>query len=103
MLLTMPAPLFSLPLPFAARHGRTLIAVVGAVLLAHWLVLGQPLTWKLDWAPSGAEVGSAEEGPTAATLQTRTHHPEPAGTGGARAPGIASANTGIAALNPDGP
>ena len=72
MLLTMPAPLFSLPLPFAARHGRTLIAVVGAVLLAHWLVLGQPLTWKLDWAPSGAEVGSAEEGPTAATLQTRT-------------------------------
>lgn len=72
MLLTMPVPLFSLPLPSAARHGRTLLAVVGAVLLAHWLVLGQPLTWKLDWAPSGAEVGSAEEGSTAATLQTRT-------------------------------
>jgi len=46
--------------------------VVGAVLLAHWLVLGQPLTWKLDWAPSGAEVGGVEEGPTTATLQTRT-------------------------------
>ncbi len=72
MLLTMPVPQFCLLLPSVARHGRTLLAVVGTVLLAHWLVLGQPLAWKLDWAPTGGETGSTEAGPVAATLQTRT-------------------------------
>nr|WP_315480624.1 DUF3108 domain-containing protein [uncultured Rhodoferax sp.] len=68
----MPAPLFSLPLPSVARHGRTLVAVVGTVLLAHWLVLGQPLKWTVDWAPTSPTAHSAEEGPEAPALQTRT-------------------------------
>ena len=55
-----------------ARHGRTLAAALGAVLLAHWLVLGQPLTWKLDWAQTRATSRGAEEGTDAPALQTRT-------------------------------
>ncbi|PQA76971.1 DUF3108 domain-containing protein [Rhodoferax sp. TS-BS-61-7] len=77
MLLTMPAPLFSLPLPSVARHGRTLVAVVGTVLLAHWLVLGQPLTWTVDWAPTSPTAHSAEEGTAPPALQTRTITPNP--------------------------
>lgn len=77
MFLTMPAPLFSLPLPSVARHGRTLAAMVGAVLLAHWLVLGQPLRWTLQWEPTSAAANGAEAGPDAPALQTRTIAPNP--------------------------
>lgn len=77
MFLTMPAPLFSLTLPSVARHGRTLAAMVGAVLLAHWLVLGQPLRWTLQWEPASATASGAEAGPDAPALQTRTITPNP--------------------------
>lgn len=77
MFLTMPAPYFSLPLPSLARHGRTLAAVVGAVLLAHWLVLGQPLRWTLQWEPTSATASGAEAGPDAPALKTRTITPNP--------------------------
>jgi hypothetical protein len=45
MLLTMPAP-FPRPLPLPRLLApKPLAAVLGAVLLAHWLLLGAPLRW----------------------------------------------------------
>lgn len=75
MLLTMPAPTLALPLPAVARHGRTLAAVLGTVLLAHWLVLGQPLPWTLAWQPASAGASNADAGAAAPVLHTRTLSP----------------------------
>jgi hypothetical protein len=53
MLLTMPAP-FPRPLPLPRLLApKPLAAVLGAVLLAHWLLLGAPLRW-------GSEIPRAE-------------------------------------------
>ncbi|TAH10156.1 MAG: DUF3108 domain-containing protein [Curvibacter sp.] len=78
MLLTMPAPLFTSPQSSATGHGRTLAAVVVGVLLAHWLVLGQPLPWTLAWTPATSMAAdNAEPGPSGPALQTRSILPSP--------------------------
>jgi hypothetical protein len=51
MLLTMPA-LFRSPAPLPRLLApKPLAAVLGSVLLAHWLLLGTPLRWPSDSAP----------------------------------------------------
>lgn len=74
----MPAYPFTFPQSSPEGHGRTLAAIVVGVLLAHWLVLGDPLPWTLTWPPFNSPAQNrAEADPGGPALQTRSIRPSP--------------------------